>query len=471
MSAHIESVPGDLPVLNPQAAPTAPAYTDQQRAAVARQLDERLQRWKAVTEAGTVDQWVLKQLVAKGFNPTEPVPAGEAEKKAFKERKAAERAEKKALLALARDARRAANVLHLGAGVHWDEYTDADSLDLADRETRREANGLPKLETAAELAAALGITVSRLRWFTYQRPADAGTHYRRWSIPKRSGGQRTITAPKKDLMAAQRWALRNVFEKLPVHAAAHGFLAGRSVATNAQAHAGADVILKVDLKDFFPTITWKRVKGLLRKAGLAEPVATLLALLTCEAPRELMEFRGKTLWVATGLAVLPQGAPTSPAITNAICLRLDRRLSALSAKLGFTYTRYADDLTFSWRKHGEHVKPTLGVLMEGLKAIVTSEGFTLHPDKTAVLRKSTCQRVTGLVVNGAAGPKVRVSREVIRRLRAAIHNREKGKPGRPDESLAQLQGLAAWIFMSDPKKGAAFLAKVRALAATEQALR
>ena len=259
MSARIESVPGTPPVLSPEATPSAVRYTDDERAEVKRVLEERLALWKEIGEAGTTDTWVHQELTKKGFNPKESVPSGDAEKKAFKERRAAERLEKKRLFALARDARRAATVMHLGAGVHWDEFTDADKLDIADRESRRAANGLPALETAEALAAAMGIPVSKLRWFTYQRPADSGTHYQRWSIPKRGGGQRTITAPKEDLMAAQRWALRNVFEKLPVHGAAHGFLPGRSVATNAQVHAGADVILKVDLKDFFPTVTWTRV--------------------------------------------------------------------------------------------------------------------------------------------------------------------------------------------------------------------
>lgn len=466
MSSRIQSVAGAPPVVDPNARPTPVAYDDARRAEVRRLLDERLLRWKEIREAGSIDAWVRAQLVARGFRPDEPVPTAEADKKAFKERKAAERAEKKALLAVARDARRAGQILHLGVGVHWDELADPDKLDLKDRDARREANGLPKLETAADLAQALGITVSRLRWFTYQREADTGTHYRRWSIPKRGGGARIITAPKADLKRAQRWALRNVFEKLPVHGAAHGFLPARSVGTNAVPHAGADLVLKVDLKDFFPTVTWRRVKGLLRKAGLAEPVSTLLALLCCEAPREAVAFREKTLWVATGVPVLPQGAPTSPAITNAICLRMDLRLSALARKLGFTYTRYADDLTFSWRRSDGRRGP-LGVLMEGLKAILRSEGFALHPDKTAVMRRSTCQRITGLVVNAAGPtvPKVRVPRNVVRRLRAAIHNREKGRPGKEGETLAQLEGMAAWIYMTDPARGGAFLARVRALAA------
>ncbi len=466
MTQSIHSVPGAPPksTTAERMKRAAPPLTPEQRTQKQQRRAEQVERWKAIETAGGVELWVRAQLVAKGFNPDEPVPSDDAGKKAFKERRAAERVEKKALLALARDARRAAKVLHLGAGFHWDEYTDADTFDVAEREARAEQNGLPKLETVDALATAMGLTVADLRWFTYQRRADTGTHYRRWQIPKRDGGQRTITSPKQKLMAAQHWALRNVFEKLPVHGAAHGFLPARSVATNALAHAGADVILKVDIKDFFPTVTWRRVKGLLRKAGATEQVATILALLVTESPRTPMEFRGQSLWVATGQPVLPQGAPTSPAITNALCWRMDRRLSGLSRKLGFTYTRYADDLTFSARKTGEKRAP-LGVLMEGLKAVLKSEGFTLHPDKTAVMRRGSQQRVTGLIVN-RAGPgvsPVRVPREVVRRLRAAIHNREKGKPGKPEESLAQLKGLAAWVFMSDPKKGGEFLSRLARL--------
>jgi hypothetical protein len=311
----------------------------------------------------------------------------------------------------------------------------------------------------------MDISISTLRWLTFHREVDSGTHYHSWKVPKRSGGERTITAPLPQLKELQRWALRNYFEKLPVHGAAHGFLTARSVLTNALAHTNADVVVKLDVKDFFPTVTWKRVKGLLRKAGVTEQVATLLALLCTEAPRQLIEFRGKTLHVATGPRALPQGAPTSPAITNALCLRLDQRLSALASDLGFVYTRYADDLTFSFRKTPERKRPALGILVEKTKDILKSEGFTLHAKKTQVLRRGAAQRVTGLTIN-AAGPQVapaRVSRDVIRRLRAAIHNRQKGKPAREGESLAHLQGMAAWIFMSDPKKGSQFLEQISAL--------
>ncbi len=457
-------VPAAAPVLTTRVAPRT-RLTEAQRDALDKARTIAEARWLEIEEKGGVDAWVRAKLIEAGHSPDAAAPASEDEKKGFKEKKTAERAEKKKLKALANEARRFGTIGFLGNTVHWDELKDADDFDIKDRDAKAEQNGLPAWETANELAAAMNIPLATLRWMTFHREVDTGTHYHSWKVPKRSGGERTITAPLPQLKELQRWALRNYFEKLPVHAAAHGFLPARSVLTNALVHANADCVVKLDVKDFFPTVTWKRVKGLLRKAGVAEQVATLLALLCTEAPRQLVEFRNQTLHVATGPRALPQGAPTSPAITNALCLRLDQRLSALASDLGFQYTRYADDLTFSFRKTAERKRPALGILVEKTKDILKSEGFTLHAKKTQVLRRGAAQRVTGLTINDAGPqvPKARVSRDVIRRLRAAIHNRQKGKPYREGESHAHLQGLAAWVFMSDPKKGAAFLEQVAAL--------
>ncbi len=238
--------------------------------------------------------------------------------------------------------------------------------------------------------------MSRLRWFAFHREVDTGTHYQSWEIPKRDGGKRTITAPKRELKAAQRWVLANVVERLPVHGAAHGFVAGRSILTNALAHRGADVVVKVDVKDFFPSVTWRRVKGLLRKGGLPENTATLLSLMATEAPREVVQFRGKTLYVAKGPRALPQGAPTSPGLTNALCLKLDKRVSAMAKRLGFTYTRYADDLTFSWRRaKGARAKAQADAPVALLLARVTSilEGGGLHACTRT--RRGCCARARG----------------------------------------------------------------------------
>ncbi|MFY0526961.1 reverse transcriptase family protein [Archangium gephyra] len=469
MTAKLETfVPAAAPVVVPAPAPApASANVVAQREVSQREEQARLARWKAIEEAGGQEAWVDAELKAKGLSPEHEDPSGlsEKEKTAWKEKKKAEAAERRALQRLAWEAWRTAHINHLGAGVHWEETGGPDKFDLKDREERAKANGLPELESAQKLAKALGLSVSRLRWFSYHREVDTGTHYRSWEIPKRDGGKRTITSPKKELKEAQRWVLANVVERLPVHGAAHGFVAGRSIVTNALAHKGADVVVKMDIKDFFPSVTWQRVKGLLRKGGLAESTATLLALMATEAPREVVQFRGKTLYVAKGPRALPQGAPTSPGITNALCLRLDKRLSALSRRLGFAYTRYADDMTFSWKKSRGKTEAPVAVLIARVEKVLEAEGFRVHPDKTRVMRPGNRQVVTGLVVNEAAKgqPGARVPREVVRQLRAALHNREKGKPGKEGETLEQLKGMAAFIHMTDPAKGRAFLERLSAL--------
>ena len=479
MTAKIDTIvqaspPVVLPVTTPPA--VKPERSPEERRRV---LEERTARWKAITEAGGIDAWVQAELASRGLlAPGDPASMSDRERSQWKERKKAEVKERRALRRLAWQAYLATHVNHLGEGVHWEDKAAVDRFDPPNREERARAIGLPALASAEDLAKALELPIPRLRWMAYHREVDTGTHYRRWHIPKRDGSARLITAPKRDLKRAQRWALRNVFEKLPVHGAAHGFLAARSIVTNAAVHAGADVIVKIDIKDFFPTITWRRVRGLLRKAGMAEGPATLLSLLSTESPREVVQFRGKTLYVSTGARVLPQGAPTSPAITNAICMRMDRRMSGLARKLGLRYTRYADDLAFSWRSPTPAASPAeagaprprapIGALLKGARTILAAEGFRLHPTKTAVMRRGDRQKVTGLVVNqaGPAIPPARVPRERVRELRAAIRNRELGRPGK-GETLAQLKGLAAFVHMTDPVRGRAFLDRIAALEARE----
>lgn len=476
MSAHLET---SVQAAAPSAAPAvksnaAPANEDPVRALArakrAQEHTERVERWKAISEAGGIDAWVRKQLQAKGvLTEGDASKLSDSEKSKYKAGKKAEAEERRALKKLAWQAYVATHITHLGVGVHWSDKGGADRFDLERREERAKANDLPELAGPDELAKALDVSVARLRWMAFHRDVDTGSHYKLFTIPKRDGSARTISAPRKYLKDAQRWALRAIAEKLPVHAAAHGFLPSRSIVTNATVHAGARTLVKVDIKDFFPTVTWRRVRGLFRKAGLTEQVATLLALLCTESPRELVQFRGKVLYVAKGARALPQGAPTSPAITNALCMRLDRRMSGLARALGFRYTRYADDLAFSWhgedKKKSAHGRAPVGALLKGVKTILSGEGFELHPKKTRVLGTGMCQRVTGLVVNraGEGIPTARVPRDVQRRLRAAIHHREKGHPGREGESLAQLKGMAAFVFMTDRARGQRFLDRIAAL--------
>jgi hypothetical protein len=284
-------------------------------------------------------------------------------------------------------------------------------------------------------------------------------HYRRFVIPKRSGGERAIWAPLPQLKAAQRWILHHIVERLPVHGAVHGFFAGRSTVTNADRHGESRLVLKMDIRDFFPTVTLPRVKGVFRKAGYREQVATLLALLCTESPREVVQENGQTWFVALSPRCLPQGAPTSPALTNALCLRLDQRLTGLAKRYGWRYTRYADDMTFSLPL-GHQGKPHLGTLLGLVRRVVAAEGFAIHPDKTRVARRGGRQAVTGLVVNGGPGP--RVPRSVRRQLRAAAHNLGRGKPLKDGETLARLNGMAAYVHATNPDLGRELMRAYRA---------
>ena len=419
-------------------------------------------RWADVDAAGGIRAWVDAEVARQGLADSgTPSTMTDAEKKNYKARREEERRVRRELYKRAWAAYRASHIVHLGPGVFWHDTADVDRFDADDPQKQRQDNALtaPALDNVDNLAKALGLTIPRLRWLTFHRDVDTGTHYHRWLVPKRDGTPRLISAPKPELKAAQRWIMREVTEHLPVHGAAHGFLAGRSIVTNAVVHAGARVVVKLDIKGFYPTVTMRRVKGLLRRAGLGEQVATLMALLATESPRDEIVTHGKTHYVATGPRSLPQGAPTSPSITNALCFRMDCRLSGLARKLGCRYTRYADDLTFSWHE----TKSDIGTLLRAVTKIVRSEGFAIHPKKTRVMRKGARQKVTGLIVNAAADrPAARVPRKTARALRAAIKNRESGKPGK-GESLEQLKGMAAFIMMTDPARGRAFMARIDAL--------
>src|SRR5262245_56293127 len=412
--------------------------------------------WRTIVQAGGIPAWVDAQLAAKGLRVErrDAETLSDREKETYKRDLKAEAAERKKLRREAWRAYKATHIVHLGDGVHWDDKTDEkDKWDLPNAEERAAENELPPLDTPDQLAEALGLSVAQLRWLAYHREAATSIHYRRFTIPKRDVSERAIWAPMPKLKQAQRWILRNVVEKLPVHGSAHGFLPGRSTLSNAEAHANSKTILQMDVKDFFPTVTLPRLPGVSRK-----PVATLLALLCTESPREVVEHNGTTYYVALGPRCLPQGAPTSPALTNTLCQRLDRRVGGLAKKLGWRYTRYADDLTLSLPSDHSG-PPRLGALLGGVRRVVEAEGFRLHPEKTRMARSGGRQKVTGLVVNGDGSP--RVPRRLRRQLRAAVHNFQKGKPFKEGESLARLAGYAAYVCMTDPKLGAELLRGLR----------
>lgn len=334
-----------------------------------------------------------------------------------------------------------------------DESSDVERLGVA---------GLPVIHRPEELAELLDIPQRTLRWLAHHAEAAPHDHYVRFEVAKRNGGTRTLASPHATLRRCQRWILENVLSTLSVHDAAHGFVPGRSTLSHASAHVHALCQVQVDIRDFFPSITFPRVRGVFVRMGYSPAVATVLALLTTDAPRHHVAFEGERLAVATGERSLPQGACTSPALANRVARGIDRRFTALASKLGWRYGRYADDLTFSTRDAA--VADRVGYLLARIRHVLADEGFALQPSKTRVLRPHTRQVVTGIVTNAGTG----VPRELRRRLRAILHRaRTEGldaqnREGHPN-FRSWLQGMIAYVCMVDPEQGASLRAEFESL--------
>lgn len=320
--------------------------------------------------------------------------------------------------------------------------------DLLPDEDQLNRYSLPVWRTEADIAQALELSVKELRFFSIHRQMETCPHYFTFAIPKRNGDRRLIMAPKRRLKEIQRRLNRLLIQQLPVSDCAHGFLPHRSIRTGAEPHVGRKVVIHLDIKDFFPSVTFARVRGLLIALGYGYAEATILAVLMTEAQRQPVEIDGQRYHVPVGRRYCVQGAPTSPGICNAIVMRMDRRLSGLARQFKFNYTRYADDITFSG-DHGDAV----GKLLRLIHQIVTSEGFTLNQSKTRIMRQGRRQTVTGVTVNQNLG----LSRQQRRILRAQIHQMQKQHAdGKVDSvKLKQLQGKLAYLRMLNPKQAEA----------------
>ncbi|MCA8996152.1 MAG: hypothetical protein KDA80_04185 [Planctomycetaceae bacterium] len=371
--------------------------------------------------------------------------------KETKERRLREKQER----ASAWQARKVSEILYLGEGV---------SNSLNQRESNHEklsSAGLPRFDGVEDLAQLMGVTVGELRFLAYDRAASQVTHYRRFGLKKKTGGIREISAPMPRLKRAQEWILKQILEKVEVHDSAHGFRPGRSILTNARPHVGQDVVINLDLENFFPTVTFPRIRGVFRSLGYSGQLATLLALICSEPEKSEVILDGQHYHVARSERRLPQGAPSSPALTNIICRGLDARLAALASRLEMTYTRYADDITFSGS--GEATQ-TIGKVLRQARYIIASEDFRIHPSKTRILRKGSRQEVTGLIVNEQLG----VNRELLRRFRALLYQIEVSGPagkhwGGKHDVMTSITGFANFVQMVDPDKGRPLQEKVASL--------
>ena len=245
----------------------------------------------------------------------------------------------------------------------------------------------------------------------YSNPNNVRGRYRHFSIPKKSGGKRNIAAPTKGLGNILYYVnilLKAIYQPSDY---AMGFVEGRSVVDNAMRHIGQNYVFNTDLENFFPSIeqprVWKRLQ--LNPFNFKQPIANILAGLCC-----IKEKNDD----GTVKYILPQGAPTSPLITNAICDTLDRRLSGLARRFNLHYSRYADDITFS-SMHNVYKED--GVFRTELKRIIEDQNFKMNEAKTRLQKIGERQEVTGLTVSN----KVNASTAYVAEVRNLLHIWEK----------------------------------------------
>lgn len=222
---------------------------------------------------------------------------------------------------------------------------------------------------------------------------NSKSFYYNFEIPKRNGGKRLITAPYPVLLNAQKWIYENILIKQPLHKNAKGFIKNTSIVDNAREHLNQEFLLKMDIKDFFPSIRINRIISIFRNLGYTKKISYYLAAICC---RE---------------RVLPQGAATSPVLSNIIAKRLDFRLTGLANKFQLNYTRYADDFTFSGNKFPVR-------LIKYIEIIVNDEGFEINSDKTKLLNDKKQKIVTGISISSG---KMTIPKNMKREVRKNIH--------------------------------------------------
>jgi RNA-directed DNA polymerase len=272
--------------------------------------------------------------------------------------------------------------------------------------------GFDALKWPTDLAKLLEVEYKTIRYYVTRLPEEK--RYVSFSIPKRTSGDRLIEAPATPLKIIQS-KLNQVLQAVyRPRASTQGFVPNRSIVTNALIHVRQHYVLSIDLKDFFHSVNFGRVRGILMAVPYEVPerVATLIAQICCHKNR------------------LPQGAPTSPVMSNMICARLDSQLQRLAQGHKCRYSRYADDITFSTNRHNfsetivrvretaERLEPEVG---HAVREIIESNGFQINPEKVRLRRRDRRQEVTGLTVNRAPN----VERTVVRKVRSMLHAWEK----------------------------------------------
>jgi len=273
--------------------------------------------------------------------------------------------------------------------------------------------GLPAIQSVKDFSSHTHIS----QFTIYQLSHFADKYYKVYTKDKKSGGVRTICQPSKKLKGLQSWILVNILNEVKVSSSCKGFEKRSSTLDNARPHKGASTILSIDLKDFFPTISSKRVFNIFRAVGYNKLIAAIFTN------------------ICTYNGFLPQGSPCSPKLANLTTWSLDKRIQGYVGKRGITYTRYADDLTFS----GFHPERVVQIIPM-IKKIIEDEGFLINESKTRIAGTSRKKSVTGIIVSNEG---LGIGHKKYKELRAKIY-RLRSFPKDSDD-LKLLNHVKGWL--------------------------
>jgi RNA-directed DNA polymerase len=275
--------------------------------------------------------------------------------------------------------------------------------------------GLPAMTSLKDFANEIRLSAGKVRYLC----ARATYLYKTYDLPKVGGSFRTIAQPSRELKAVQSWILRNILDKLSSSSCSKGFEKGTSILDNARPHIGSNYVLTIDLENFFPNVEASNVFGVFSSIGYNKEMCILLT--------NLCVYKGG----------LPQGAPTSPKLSNLVCAKLDARIQGYAGPKGIVYTRYADDMTFSART-AQKIQKT----KQFIGTIIADEGFKINCSKTKVCGTKRQKKVTGLIVSEN---RVGIGREKLREIRYKLHHLFTGR----STDFSHLNGLLSFTYSVD----------------------
>lgn len=284
--------------------------------------------------------------------------------------------------------------------------------------------GLPQINNIEDLSLHMNLSIQRLYHLSFKKDL----FYKEVRIIKKSGEDRILSCPSSELKSVQSWILRNILDRLPSSPYATGFIKGKGILNNARRHEGNSYFYCMDVKDFFSTISGKYVYNLFKALGYNKEVASLL--------KNYCTYKDS----------LPQGGVTSPALSNLINIRLDKRIAGFTSKRNITYTRYADDIIISSRAENKLLS-----VRKKIEEIIVDEGYEINIKKNRLLRPGTRRSITGLIINDQN--EVRIDKDTKNLLRAKMHRLEHGRLDKEvkEELRAHINGWLVFIYSVDKK--------------------